>query len=40
MITMEIEYNQNQENLKFKSLENVTISINMGDGLADAELLK
>lgn len=37
---MEIEYNQNQENLKFKSLENVTIAINMGDSLADAELLK
>lgn len=40
MITMEIEFNQNQENLKFKSLENVTIAINMGDSLADAELLK
>lgn len=40
VITMEIEYNQNQENLKFKSLENVTIGLNMGDGQADIELLK
>lgn len=40
VITMEIEYNQNQENLKFKILENVTIAINMGDALADCELVK
>lgn len=37
---MEIEYNQNQENLKFKLLENVSIYINMGDALGDCELLK
>lgn len=37
---MEIEYNQNQENLKFKSLDNVTIGLNMGDSLSDVELLK
>lgn len=40
VITMEIEYNQNQENLKFKSLDNVTIGLNMGDSLADVELMK
>lgn len=40
VVTMEIEYNQNQDNLKFKSLENVTIAINMGDSLTDVELLK
>ena len=40
VITMEIEFNQNQENLKFKSLENVTIGLNMGDSLSDVELMK
>lgn len=40
VITMEIEFNQNQENLKFKSLDNVTIGLNMGESLSDVELMK
>ena len=41
-MTIEIEYNQNQNNLNFKSLENVTVSLNMGDAgqEVDIELLK
>ena len=35
---MEIEYNQNSENLKFKELDNVTIAINLG-GEVDIEIL-
>ena len=41
-VTLEIEYNQNQGNLKFKVLENVTICLSMGDAgtEVDIELLK
>jgi len=31
VVTMEIEYNQNSENLGFKQLDNVTIGVSMGD---------
>ena len=42
VITIEIEYNQNQDKLQFKSLENVTVGLNMGDAgqEVDIELLK
>ena len=31
VITMEVEYNKNQENLRYKKLDRVTIGLNMGD---------
>ena len=42
VVTLEIEYNQNPGNLKFKVLENVTIALSMGDAgtEVDVELLK
>ena len=40
VVTMEIEFNTNQENLSFKILENVTIGLNLGDDAVDIELLK
>lgn len=41
-MTLEIEYNQNQQHLNFKQLENVTIGLSIGDPghEVDIELLK
>ena len=42
VVTLELEFNQNQNNLKFQALENVTISLSMGDAgtEVDIELIK
>ena len=35
IMTMEVEFNQNQENLLFKALENISIAIGLGDTSPD-----